>query len=53
MVGNMSRMGALLRARGAPARNLSVHVAADAQHNEAAWRSEFPRAVEWLFGRGR
>lgn len=53
MVDNMSRMVALLHARGAPARNLSVHVVADAQHNEAAWRREFPRAIEWLFDRGR
>ena len=49
MVGNMERMLSLLRTAGSPARNVTAHVVADAQHNEAAWRAEFGRAVVWLF----
>lgn len=30
--------------------NVRVSVAADAEHNESAWRAEFPVAVRWLFG---
>lgn len=49
MLGNLNRMLEVLRAHGTPAADLQVHVVAGAQHNEAAWRSEFARAVEWLF----
>jgi len=49
MVGNMERAVALVRQQGLSAGNISVHVDAEAQHNEAAWRAEFPRAVAWLF----
>jgi len=28
---------------------VTYHVVPDAQHNERAWRAEFPRAVAWLF----
>ncbi len=52
MVPGMKRMVALLRRSGLPAHNLEVHVNPVGRHNEAAWRAEFPRAVEWLF-RGR
>jgi hypothetical protein len=30
-----------------------VEVNAEAQHNEKAWRAEFPRAVQWLFEKNR
>lgn len=33
----------------AAADRLSLHVAPAAEHNEAAWRPEFERAVVWLF----
>ena len=48
MVGNMERAVALVRKQGLPGSNMAVHVDPAAQHNEAAWRAEFPRAVEWL-----
>jgi predicted alpha/beta superfamily hydrolase len=50
MVGNMLEMAGVLRQAGFPSGDLTIHVAAGARHNEAAWRAEFPRAVEWLFG---
>ena len=46
---DMERMVALLRAEGHDPARLRVDVAPDAQHNEAAWRAEFPPVVEWLF----
>ena len=49
MLDDLNRMVELLRAHGAAAADLKVHVVAGAQHNEAAWRGEFARAVEWLF----
>ena len=49
MVPNMQRIVATLRQRGFPEKNLRVEVNPDAQHNETAWRAEFPRAVQWLF----
>jgi predicted alpha/beta superfamily hydrolase len=53
MVPDMKRMVALLRRTGLAARDLEVRVDPVGRHNEAAWRAEFPRAVEWLFrGRG-
>lgn len=48
MLDNMWHMVALLR--GLAERDLRVRVEPQAEHNEAAWRAEFPRAVEWLFG---
>ncbi|TLY49695.1 MAG: alpha/beta hydrolase [Gammaproteobacteria bacterium] len=44
---DMKRMVAALRQNGH--RNLAVNINPDAQHNEAAWRAEFPKAVTWLF----
>jgi len=29
--------------------NLALNIVDSAEHNEAAWRAEFPRAVSWLF----
>jgi hypothetical protein len=49
MVGNMNRAVALVRRQRQLANNIEVRVVPDAQHNEAAWRAEFPRAVAWLF----
>ncbi|WP_347260832.1 alpha-amylase family glycosyl hydrolase [Rudaea sp.] len=51
MVGDMQRMVAQLRAQGHPPARIATTVAADAQHNEAAWRAQFARAVLWLFDR--
>jgi predicted alpha/beta superfamily hydrolase len=52
MVDNMQRAVALIRQRHFPEKHLAVHVVAPAEHNEAAWRAEFARAVAWLFGVG-
>lgn len=46
---NMKRMVDSIRTAGFPSRNLVVEVNPEAQHNEAAWRTEFPKAVTWLF----
>lgn len=48
---NMKRMVDAIRAAGVPSRNLVVDVNPEAQHNEAAWRAEFPKAVTWLFAK--
>lgn len=49
MEGDTRRMHAALGGPAATAQ-LSLHVAPEAEHNEAAWRAEFARAVIWLFG---
>ena len=49
MVPDLQAIVAILREHGMPARDLRVEVNPDAEHNERAWRAEFPRAVEWLF----
>ena len=49
MVPDMQRMATLVRQTGLPQERIAVDVDVDAQHNEAAWRKEFPRAVLWLF----
>lgn len=36
-------------ARQLPPRQLSLHIAADAEHNEAAWRAALPAALRALF----
>ncbi len=43
------RMHALLAA-AAPADHVHLSIVEAAEHNEAAWRAEFPRVVTWLFG---
>jgi len=48
---DMNRMVDTLRKAGFPSRNLVVDVNPEAQHNEAAWRAEFPKAVMWLFAK--
>jgi predicted alpha/beta superfamily hydrolase len=49
MLPDMQAMVEVLRGQGVPAQDLRVAVDATAQHNEKAWRAEFPRAIEWLF----
>lgn len=39
-------------ARQLPATQLSLHIAEQAQHNEAAWRAELPAALKTLFRLG-
>jgi predicted alpha/beta superfamily hydrolase len=50
MIPDMKHMVEVLRSAGLPEKNLEVRVNPVGRHNEAAWRGEFPRAVEWLFG---
>jgi alpha-glucosidase len=49
MVPGTERMAALLSHTGIPARNLTLRVNPVGRHNESAWRTEFPRAISWLF----
>jgi hypothetical protein len=49
-VPDVARMIWLLSVQKHLPANLMLHVEPQAHHNEAAWRQEFPRAVEWLFG---
>lgn len=49
-VPDVRRMLALVAAPAQAAPDVSLHIDPDAQHNERAWRAEFPRAVAWLFG---
>ena len=51
MMPDMQRAVVALRQQKFPQGNLVVRVNPEAQHNEAAWRAEFPREVEWLFKR--
>lgn len=45
-----ARMAAILHAQpGAGEDAVALRIVPDAEHNEAAWRAEFPRAVRWLF----
>jgi predicted alpha/beta superfamily hydrolase len=47
-IAHVERMAKLLRAH-MDADNVAMHVVGDAEHNEQAWRAEFPGAVRWLF----
>lgn len=49
-VANVARMAAILHAQPGGADSVELHIEPDAEHNEAAWRKEFPRAMRWLFG---
>jgi alpha-glucosidase len=53
MLPNLKRMTSLMQSQGVSPQNVSVRIDPAAQHNEAAWRKEFPHAVEWLFGAAR
>jgi predicted alpha/beta superfamily hydrolase len=46
---DVTRMHEQMRAEGLDERQLTLHIADAAEHNEKAWREEFPRAVRWLF----
>lgn len=51
-VSQLETMASILRAHSGGGDGVTMHVVADAEHNEAAWRTEFPRAVRWLFDAG-
>ena len=48
-IDGVKQMTALLHAQKHPAENLHSEVVSGAEHNEQFWRSEFPKAVSWLF----
>lgn len=50
MTDGARQMQTLLAAQMAAPGDLTLSIAADADHNEAAWRAEFPKIVIWLFG---
>ena len=50
-VTNVARMAAILHAQPGGADSVTLHIEPAAEHNEAAWRAEFPRAMRWLFER--
>jgi len=49
MTTDARRMHELL-AKTTAADHLLLQIVDTADHNEAAWRAEFPRVVAWLFG---
>jgi predicted alpha/beta superfamily hydrolase len=51
-VSQLETMASILRAHSGSADNVTVRVVPEAEHNEAAWRAEFPHAVRWLFNVG-
>ena len=53
MLPNLNRMTSLMQSQGISRKNFSIRINPTAQHNEAAWRREFPQAVSWLFGAQR
>ncbi len=48
-VPDVDRMIALLRTQPHAPGDITVHVDPQGEHNERAWRAEFPRAIAWLF----
>jgi alpha-glucosidase len=48
-VPDVERMMALLATQDHAPGDFTLHVVPGAEHNERAWRAEFPRAVAWLF----
>jgi predicted alpha/beta superfamily hydrolase len=48
-VPDVDRMIALLKTQAHGPGDVTLHVEPAGQHNERAWRVEFPRAVAWLF----
>jgi predicted alpha/beta superfamily hydrolase len=48
-VPDVERMLPLLATPDHAVRDVTFHIEPDAEHNERAWRAEFPRAVAWLF----
>jgi predicted alpha/beta superfamily hydrolase len=53
MLPQFNRMVALLQQPAQRHATFLVSINPSAQHNEAAWRAEFPRAVSWLFAINR
>jgi predicted alpha/beta superfamily hydrolase len=51
-VSQLETMASILRAHSGGADNVTERVVPEAEHNEAAWRAEFPHAVRWLFDVG-
>jgi len=49
MVENFNKMTLQLKSAGMNDANLSASVVLNGEHNEAFWRSEFKRAILWLF----
>ena len=48
-VADVQRMMPLLGTPGRAGSDIALHVEPAGEHNERAWRAEFPRAVAWLF----
>ena len=48
-VPDVERMLRLLATPGRAVAEIRLHIEPEAQHDERAWRAEFPRAVAWLF----
>ena len=48
-VPDVERMLPLLATPDRAARDITLRIEPGAEHNERAWRAEFPRAVAWLF----
>jgi predicted alpha/beta superfamily hydrolase len=48
-VPDVERMLPLLATPDHAVREITLHIEPGAQHDEKAWRAEFPRAVAWLF----
>ena len=46
---DVQRMLPLLATPDHAVRTVTLHVEPEHEHNERAWRAEFPRAVAWLF----
>ncbi len=49
-VPDVDRMMGVLSTQNKPPQDVALHIEPQAEHNERAWRAEFPRAVAWLFG---
>lgn len=48
-VAKVEEMAAALEAHASTRQGVEARIDPDAEHNEAAWREAFPRAVRWLF----
>ena len=49
-VPDVQRMLLVLGGQKPPPQSIALRIVPDAEHNERAWRAEFPLAVAWLFG---
>jgi predicted alpha/beta superfamily hydrolase len=49
-VPDVQRMLVVLAQANPPPKSIALRVVPEAQHDERAWRAEFPLAVAWLFG---